>query len=294
MARRKTKVYSLWNAIWILAVLVAVGSFGYWLFDKFISDTAERGYHDIAVSAGAPETAPTTEEEDNSPKRLEDMTVDWDYLRSINPDIVAWIYMPGTPINYPVVQGQTNYDYLNRDFSYNEGFTARGGAIFMDSDNKKDMSDTITYFYGHHMNDGSMFACLSTQLSYQGEFQSHRDFYVLTPEKNYHCISFALIRVGGNVGFIHRNFAEDIDRAEYLRDAINTSVVSCPDGAPDPAKLTKVFSLATCDYTEEDFRAVMYGYPVETVKPAAKSKDSIRSEELNKAQQKAENGELSK
>ena len=282
---RKTKVYSLWNAIWIMAVVVVVGCLGYWLFDQFISDTAERGYKEIADNAGAPA---------DEPKSLADMTVDWDYLRSINPDVVAWIYMPGTPINYPVVQGETNYDYLHTDFSYNEGFTARGGAIFMDSDNKKDMSDAITYIYGHHMNDGSMFACLSLQLSYQGEFNAHRDFYVLTPEKNYRCHSFSLMRVSGDVGFIKRNFNTDEERIKYLQNTMDSSVVSCPEGAPEAAKIGKVFSLATCDYTAEDYRAVLYGQVAEEAVPNAKSDDNIRTEDKTKAQEKAEKGELTK
>ena len=62
---------------------------------------------------------------------LADLTVDWDALRAVNPDIVAWVYVPDSPINYPVVQGDDNEEYLHKAFWWGlRGWLASAGTIF--------------------------------------------------------------------------------------------------------------------------------------------------------------------
>ncbi len=62
---------------------------------------------------------------DNANLALPDLKVDWDGLRAINPDIVAWIYVPDTPINYPVVKGHDNEEYLHKAFDGSTGLPRR-------------------------------------------------------------------------------------------------------------------------------------------------------------------------
>lgn len=86
-------------------------------------------------------------------------TIDFDALAQTNPEIVGWIYVPGTNINYPVVQTNNNSKYLNTLF---DGTANASGAIFLDSDDTAPgMVDQQTTIYGHHMNDGSMFNVIS-------------------------------------------------------------------------------------------------------------------------------------
>ena len=81
--------------------------------------------------------------------------VDFDALAEINPDIVAWIYVPNTNINYPVVQGDDNSEYLYRLF---DGTSNSSGSIFLDADaTAPGIVDEQTPVYGHHMNNRSMF-----------------------------------------------------------------------------------------------------------------------------------------
>lgn len=72
-----------------------------------------------------------TKKESNVQK-LSDLTADWDALKKINPDIVAWIYIPGSPINYPVVKGPDNEKYLHTAFDGRDGFFSSAGTIFID------------------------------------------------------------------------------------------------------------------------------------------------------------------
>lgn len=74
-------------------------------------------------------------------------TVDFAALTEINPDIVAWIYIEGTEINYPVVQGIDNQYYLKHLFN---GKWNSSGCIFLDSRNTPDFSDRRSIIYGHH------------------------------------------------------------------------------------------------------------------------------------------------
>jgi len=97
--------------------------------------------------------------------------VDFDNLMLVNSDIIGWIYIPNTVVNYPIVKSKDNVDYLNRAA---DGSYAVAGAIFVDCNNQSDFSDQNTIIYGHNMKDGSMFHCLSSY--------GKQDFYAVHDE----------------------------------------------------------------------------------------------------------------
>ena len=84
----------------------------------------------------------------------ETVTVDFEALKKINPEIIAWIRIPDTRIDYPVVQGTDNEYYLKHTFKKTEHVA---GSIFLDKDNSPDFTNRKTILYGHNMKDGSMF-----------------------------------------------------------------------------------------------------------------------------------------
>jgi sortase B len=92
-----------------VGALAALGAIGY---QYWAQQNAYSGLEEYA------------EVDDNSNLALSDLKVDWDGLRAINPDIVAWVYVPGTPINYPVVQGSDNQEYLHKAFDGSTGWLA--------------------------------------------------------------------------------------------------------------------------------------------------------------------------
>ena len=85
------------------------------------------------------------------------ISVDFAALKAAYPDVVGWLYCEGTPINYPVAQGDDNSYYLRRDL---DGNYAMAGTLFLDYRCSADFSDENSVIYGHNMNDGSMFAVL--------------------------------------------------------------------------------------------------------------------------------------
>lgn len=113
--------------------------------------------------------------------------VDFEALREINPDLVGWIYIEGTEINYPVVQGADNQYYLKHLFT---GEWNSSGCIFLGARNCTDLSDRNSILYGHHMKDGSMFHGLMEYKS-QEYYDEHPTVLFLTPDANYEVKIFA-------------------------------------------------------------------------------------------------------
>lgn len=85
------------------------------------------------------------------------LQVDFNKLEEINPDVIAWIEIPGLEISYPVVQGRDNDYYLHHLIT---GENHKSGSIFMDFHNQENLSDRNSIIYGHNMKDGSMFGTL--------------------------------------------------------------------------------------------------------------------------------------
>ena len=102
------------------------------------------------------------------------LQVDFNKLEEINPDVIAWIEIPGLEISYPVVQGRDNDYYLHHLIT---GENHKSGSIFMDFHNQEDLSDRNSIIYGHNMKDGSMFGTLD-QYQSQALYRNYPYFYM--------------------------------------------------------------------------------------------------------------------
>ena len=178
------------------------------------------------------------------PDRLK---VDWEGLRATNPDIVAWLYVPMADISYPVVQGDTNDEYLHKAFT---GEYRYAGSIFLDSENTKTFTDRNTILYGHNMRDGSMFAPLN---SLEREaFLEDPWIWVLTPDKDllYRAFSYHTGETEGSSYTLFSPFARHRDFPDWL-DAIARE--SAFEGVMPGDHYGRVLTLSTCTsrtYTE--------------------------------------------
>lgn len=246
----------VWRVVFIISIavfvcaLAALGAIGYqyWSQQNAYSNLEEYAEVDVAENANL---------------ALSDLKVDWNALQAINPDIVAWIYVPGTPINYPVVQGSDNEEYLHKAFDGSTGWLASAGTIFLDASNSSDLSDQNNALYGHHMNDGSMFASLAG-FEDQATFDSHRDIYVLTPQGNYRLKTFALVKTTGSDAIVQTSFSGDASYQAYVQDKLNRSVVSQKGDVLSAADIKQSMLFSTCEYSQNDGRAVLFAAVVET------------------------------
>lgn len=108
--------------------------------------------------------------------------IDFAALKEISDDVVGWIYIPDTPVNYVVAQGETNDTYLRHMLN---GEYNQNGTVFMDvADTAPGMIDQQTTLYGHHMEDGSMFKFID-QTQDQKVFDTIDELYYITDGKTY-------------------------------------------------------------------------------------------------------------
>ncbi|MBR0207918.1 MAG: class B sortase [Oscillospiraceae bacterium] len=234
--------------------------------------TAERRYDSLAGSvvaaapgesgAAAAASAPSPSDgnetsgqqpQDAAPEReVSPVTIDFDSLRAIGGDVIGWICLPHTAINYPVAQARDNEYYLDR---FIDGTTSSGGTLFADCVCPSDFSGKNTIIYGHNMKDGSMFALIDDYAD-QSFYDQYPVMYINTPTKNYRVDIFSCFTTDP-VSYVYRAaFASNDDFAAHLRSLLADSEVSCQTAvAPED----RIVTLSTCTYTGEDVRFVVCG-----------------------------------
>ncbi len=166
--RRGNVLSNILIAVGVALLLVAGGLFvkaqiGYKKANDYYNGIAEMAVKDSSGEDGIPQ-------------------IDFDALKKESDDIVGWIYVPGTRINYVVAQGETNNTYLRH---LPNGEYSENGTIFMDMDGTAPgMVDQQTTLYGHHMNDGAMFEPIDASMD-QKVFDTFKKVYYITPEMTY-------------------------------------------------------------------------------------------------------------
>ena len=178
--------------------------------------------------------------------------VDFDALRKKNKDVVAWIYCPDTPINYPVVQAADNDYYIHRLL---DGRINASGTLFMDYQNSADLSDWNSLIYGHNMKNGTMFGYLP-HYKKQSYFEDHPKMFLLTPEQNY-MVEIMSGFVTQADAELYKNFSPDAEKKEPLVQSWleNADVVS----GVYPSSEDRFITLSTCSYEYDDARYVLIG-----------------------------------
>lgn len=164
-------------ALCVIGVVIGIG------FMKLKDDKPEEPVKKAAaesIKIEEPEVQPEPEPVlDTVPQKI-----DFQGLWAINPDAYAFIEIPGTQVNYPVMQSSTQEEdyYLNVTF---EGVAALPGSIYSRMVNAKDFTDPITVIYGHDMLDGSYFGDLKNYVD-RNFFDTYRDMYIYLPERQLH------------------------------------------------------------------------------------------------------------
>ncbi|MBQ6621505.1 MAG: class B sortase [Mogibacterium sp.] len=106
---------------------------------------------------------------------------DFEALLAENPDAVAWIRLDGTNIDHPVVQGEDNFYYLDKDFQGND---YAGGCLFLDASCDPGFRDPYNIVHGHHMARGAMFGDLA-KYAEERFFRENSTGVLLTPDAVY-------------------------------------------------------------------------------------------------------------
>lgn len=176
--------------------------------------------------------------------------VDFETLQSINPDVIGWIYIEGTKINYPVVQGTDNDRYLS---VMADGTRNAAGSIFMDYRNEPDFSDRHTVIYGHNMRNGTMFHGIRSY-SDPAFLAEHPEGMIMTPEKNFRfeIIGGYVAKPDSNAWELSFNSGEEF--SQWLQDTMSRSTVNT---GVTPTTDDRIITLSTCSYEFNNARYVL-------------------------------------
>ena len=176
---------------------------------------------------------------------------DFAALQAINPDIVAWVTVPGTAIDYPVVQGEDNSYYLRRLVT---GEWNSAGSIFLDYRCAPDFSDPYNIIYGHNMHNGSMFFSLM-QYKTQDFYEQHPKGILETPDAQYEIRFFS--------GFVadvnHPVWDTEVSAEEVPAWAAEMQRQSYFQSSVIPSDGDAIITLATCSYEFNNARFVLLG-----------------------------------
>lgn len=228
--RRGNVLSNILIAVGMALLLVAGGLFvkaqiGYKKANDYYNGIAEMAVKDSSGEDGIPQ-------------------IDFNALKKESDDIVGWIYVPGTRINYVVAQGETNNTYLRH---LPNGEYSENGTIFMDMDGTAPgMVDQQTTLYGHHMNDGAMFEPIDASMD-QKVFDTFKKVYYITPEMTYVLKPMFTMQVQDDYVDARRtNFDSEKAFTQYLQASLAQAKASAKDAAAEVEKADKVLTLVTC------------------------------------------------
>ena len=176
-------------------------------------------------------------------------------LQALNPDICAWLSLPGTEIDLPVLQGRDNIKYLSTD-AYGNYHMA--GSVFLDTRNSRQFADPYLLLYGHNVENGALFAGL---LEYRDEtFFAHcADGRLILPDKTWSLHPFACFQTEEREPLVFdpeyaaENLSLLLDYAGENAEQADSAVLSAlrADGG-------KILAMTTCtNGSDEDARTVV-------------------------------------
>ena len=245
-----------------IALIVAIAVFCYAAFNLYhIYTEYKKGtdeYNQIEEMAVTERDADSGEVAGPNAQLKPPIEVDFDKLKSVNEDVVGWIYVDALPdISYPIVKGKDNQTYLHQTYEKNYNFA---GTIFVDYENSGDFSDCNTLVYGHNMKNGSMFGHLKKFREDDRLYKQDKYFWILTPERNYRyeIISAYTTGVNSDTYTLFKGPGEEFEK--YLETIKGYSEIQTDD--TDLTIKDRIVTLSTCTGNEST-RFVVQGKRVD-------------------------------
>lgn len=232
---KKNKVRIIALDVIIVVALAIAGVSAYKIYDIFRNYKADQ-----KVYSGIKNEA-----------RVGDEDINWIKMQEINPDIVGWIKIEDTHIDYPIVQSHNNDEYLHTLF---DGSWGNAGCIFVDCNTEKPFEQFNTVVYGHHMKDGTMFENLKNFKDSDYAID-HGRFELLTPDQDYYLVVAAFLNCPSDSKIYDNNVSGE-GKAAYIQ-AIKKYASYTTD--VELTEQDKIVVLSTCAYEYDGARYVVVG-----------------------------------
>ena len=259
LRRRKT---ADWTVVLILCA-IAVCCGGYLIYHHWSVKQRELEYEKLRQEetlSAATETViaePETEESTEETVIYCDSVYDFGQLHEQNQDIYAWIVVPGTQVDYPLLQSETDNYYLDYNLDHSKGYP---GCIYTNQCNRKDFSDYNTVLYGHNMKNGSMFGTLDDYKSEKWQTEHPViEFFVDGEVREYEVFAAAESRVlyEDEEGFRYYRSGGDLSEEEYGKLITWLQENSDYETGIIPEYGEQILMLSTCSYHTKDGRFVV-------------------------------------
>jgi len=169
--------------------------------------------------------------------------------KPLKGNVVAWLTVDDTTIDYPVMQGETNTEYLNKDPF---GEYSLSGSIFLDSRNASDFSDEYSMIYGHHMEGGLMFGALDAYLE-EEYFDTHQTGTLVVGDRTYDIRVYAVVESEATNKAIFAPTEIDVGiTLDYIKEHalfLDKNVVTNDK---------KILAMSTCKYPDTAERTIVF------------------------------------
>lgn len=266
----RNRLSNILIAVGVLLLLVAGGIYAYNMLNyKKIDDINER------IS----EYAKLTDDGEQPPQ------IDWAALKEMNPDVVGWLEVPHTVVNYPVYQSGDNDYYLHHA---PDGSSSIGGSVFLDYENTAPgMLDAQTIVYGHHMRNGSQFKYIA-DMDKQEMFDGVNLIWYCTEQNNYDLAPLFLYYTNEDDTDVRQFiFENDQQFREYLNTYLEKAVTKRSDVEAVIAQVDHVFTLSTCNYYDGEGRSLLVCAPRSEIPGTPQYEAAAPIREKKKADQEA-------
>lgn len=249
----KNNVKKIAFAVCIVIVVACIGYIAYYYGKKASNEKVYKEAQKKVEKVVKEEPKAPAEPQEEAPQ--ENIPVDFASLQEMNPDIYAWIQIPGTNVNYPIVQstGDDSY-YLDHTIEGKEGYS---GSIYTEKLNNKEFTDFNTVIYGHDMKDGTMFKDLHKyeDLAF---LQQNQTVIIYTPEKKLTYQIFAAVVYDDRHIMKSYDFNDTAQRQSFLDSVygvrnMNSNILSEPAVNTD----SHILTLSTCIGSMPDNRFIV-------------------------------------
>lgn len=247
MKEKKKTAGDIVRYVVMLAALCIFCYSGYQLFQIYIEykkGTDEYSSLEdqfILTEMGELEEVKKPQEPSSAGEQLPEMVnpIDFEGLKKVNEDVIAWISVGAIEISYPVAQGTDNDYYLHNTFEKQANIA---GCIFMDYECKKDFTDPNTIIYGHNMRNESMFGRLK-KFREEETFNQDAYFWIFTPERIFKYEIFSCQEVGATSETYQLQFQDKEKFQEYIDAAFQRSILKRDI---EVTSEDKIVTLSTC------------------------------------------------
>lgn len=245
----------------VLAALVAVFLFSAGSLIKYCAEStqSQRTYEGLQEIRGDFVRPSPTEPESTEPSLVTvggvEVLPELAELYELNTDLVGWLTIPGTNVDYPVVQRPESKDYyLYRDFYGNKD---SHGCLYVQENCHVGASDNVVV-YGHRMKDQTMLAQLAKYESKDfWKENQYLYFDTLTEHHTYQIIYVFTTTATVGEGFAYHQMVEAADGSEFNGFLVNCAQNSLYDTGLSATYGDQLLTLSTCEYSQENGRLVV-------------------------------------